>query len=157
MGYTRWADWEDDLMREYYPTEGTEMAKRLDGRTKQAVWQRAMKLKLNVKPETLSRNISLHLETGWTDEERNILKDQYHNKDADIKKLIPRHSERACGVRASLNGITMRKPRWEDDELAILQEHIDSGMKELASLLPGRTDKAIGIMQSRMKKKLKES
>lgn len=153
----RWTEKEDDLMREFYPDEGTEMAVRLAGRTKEAIWQHAMKLGLNVTPETLSRNISMHHTTGWTDEEKQKLEAEYKENMGRLHELVPRHTERACKVRLSKKGLTegAPSPRWTDEELAIIRDNLDKTASKIKHLLPRHTVDAIGVMRCRIKKERK--
>lgn len=145
----RWTDEENAIMREHYPDEGTEIIGRFKGRTKRAIWLQAMRLGLNVKEETLTKNIRMHVKDGdngyveWTKEEKDILRSQYVGNESRIHELIPRHTKKACSVRASVEKLTRMNTRWTDEELKLLKENIGLGIKELSPLFPGRTKAAV--------------
>lgn len=65
-----WAEEETAILKTYYPTEGTEVCKRLPGRTVVAVSQQA-------------RLLGIAPKEGWTTEEMDALKEQYPKQDED--------------------------------------------------------------------------
>ena len=103
----RWTHEEDALIKEYYPLEKREVYKRLEGRTKEAVYQRAIFLDLVESNQ-------------WSRKEENILRQYYPIEGEAVVLRLKNRTEVAVRGRANKLGIKKDKKRcWtvEDDNL----------------------------------------
>lgn len=89
----RWTREEDDIIRQFYPTEGVGVCRMLPNRTEGACQARAQKL---------------HVHSGkrWTKEEDDILREFYPVDGCGVFTRLPYRSKAACHIRASTLGLS---------------------------------------------------
>ncbi|EPB8645751.1 hypothetical protein ACRTLR_004677, partial [Escherichia coli] len=87
-----WCAEEDEILRQYYPSEGVKVSRRLSGRTENAVKLRAREL--GVK---FTGNGRLRL---WTAEEWNVLSGNMALGPSALMKLLPGRSR--CSVQRAM-------------------------------------------------------
>ena len=124
----RWTEEEDNIIREYYPTEGCNVYKRLSGRTKSSCAIRANKL--NIKYINY-----------WTEEEDNIIIEYYPTEGCNVYKRLPDRTKSSCAIRANKLNIK-RDNRWTEEEDAILKKYYPIECDNVYKRLPGRTKKS---------------
>ena len=83
----RWTEEEDNIIREYYPTESTDVYKRLCNRTKIACRTRAKMLNIR------------YINT-WTKEEDDIIRKYYPTEGSSVYKRLPGRGVNSCCNRA---------------------------------------------------------
>lgn len=129
-----WTEEENNILREYYLVEGTRVADRLEGRTREAVRIQAKKLGLC--------NSDL-----WTNEEIEILKKYYLIEGLKVIDRINGRTKAAIGAQARRLG--MKKPqnqlkqKWTDEEIEILKKYYSIEGLNVIDRLDGRTKGAI--------------
>lgn len=77
-----WTEEENEILRKYYPVEGTKVADRLEGRTRGAIKRQA-------------RELDLFVNRLWTKEEIEIMKKWYPVEGIKVKRRLNRRSETA--------------------------------------------------------------
>ena len=127
----RWTIKEDNILREYYPDEGSDVYKRIAGKTKRSCILRAMRL-------------GIRYSKYWTKEEDDILRKYYPIEGSDVYKRLPGRTEEACCRRASAIGVV--KPRiekpWTKEEDDVICKYYPAEGKTVVKRLPGRTEQA---------------
>lgn len=131
-----WTEEEDKIFRNYYPTEGTNIINRLNGRTRAAIQTHASKLGLNFS-------------NPWTEEEIEILK-KYFTKIGGMgiikQKLLPNRQYSSIKTKAYQLGLIYQKgrryvPNNNDDKVII--ENYSSHGKRVLELLPHMTENQV--------------
>jgi len=131
-----WTEEEDKIFRNYYPTEGTNIINRLNGRTRAAIQTHASKLGLNFS-------------NPWTEEEIEILK-KYFTKIGGMgiikQKLLPNRQYSSIKTKAYQLGLIYQKgrryvPNKNDDKVII--ENYSSHGKRVLELLPHMTENQV--------------
>ena len=142
----RWTDEEDKILREFYPTEGSGVHKRLPDRGPKDCGARGRLLGLSFEGKS----------RGWTEEEDRLLREYYSvGGSALVAERISR-SRAAITKRALFLGLSAPRsggngaPAWTADELSILLNNRDKCATELTGLLPGRSVTAIDIKRVRL-------
>ena len=137
--WTHWTDEEIEILKKYYPIEGSKCADRLPGHTKVAITGYA--IREGIKTENYRHN------TKWTEEEIKILKDNFGKiPNNELAELIPNRTEKAIVVRArqlQLTGPRGHYQKWTDEEIAILKEYYPKEGLKVAERLPNRTWRAV--------------
>ena len=84
-----WEQWEDDILRQYFPSEGTRVYKRLtaNNRTRTACQHRAYNLNISFEKQP------------WTEDEDAYLKQNYPKVGKKVSSVLKR-TEKACMARA---------------------------------------------------------
>lgn len=95
-----WSDYEDDVIKYYYPVEGSECYIRLFSRTKSQVTKRA-------------RLLGVARSNKWTDEENNILKTYYPSERDGVWKRLTGRSQSSIQRQVKKLGLTRS---WSQDE-----------------------------------------
>lgn len=129
-----WTEEENDIIRKYYPTEGSECIKRLSKHTIQSLLAQAYRL-------GVTYNINL-----WTDEEIQILKDYYPTEGRDVYKRIPAHSKKSVISKISALGLHTNRqllPWTKEEDDFILKNYTTLGPGKIQEMLINRTYKAI--------------
>ena len=98
-----WTKEEDEILATYYAKEGTQTANRLQGRTLNAVKNRAQALGLTYR-KTLAT---------WTTEELKILKEYYPIEGKQIAERLPGRTLKTIQVTAYRLGIKRRNKEAE--------------------------------------------
>lgn len=107
-----WTIEEDEILKQHYPNEGISCIKRLPGRTKNSISQRANKLSLNFESKI----------TNWTVEEIDILKKYYIMEGMQIQKRLP--SKTKYQIRAKVATLKLiNKQKWLPQEDVLIQQH----------------------------------
>lgn len=120
--YDLWTEEEDRIIKEYYPNEGVEVKKRLQGRRISAVKSRARKL--GVKSGR-KRDYSSLIRTKWTEEDLRIIKEN-HNKcsmDELVELIDGRHSATGIYFKLKAADLVKSKFRWTEDEIQFLKDN----------------------------------
>ena len=128
----RWAEWEDDIIRKYYPDGGVkECLKYLPKRNKGSICTRAYEL--NVKYES----------DIWTVHEDDIIRKYYcDGGPKECLKYLPNRSVWSIMVRA--NKLNIKSRRWTVEEDNIIRKYyLDSGVKECLKYLPNKSADSI--------------
>ena len=100
----RWSEEEDNIIREYFPTERKDVYKRLQGRTQEATYQRA-------------RFLGLVDSREWTRKEDNIIKKYYPIEGVGVSARLENRTEIAVKGRASTLKVKKdRKNCWTDED-----------------------------------------
>lgn len=104
----KWAEEENDILREYYPSEGVGVVDRLSGRTTTAIKIQARRLGL------------INNRREWTQQEDEILNQYYQDEGSNVYKRLKGRSKSGCYGRAKALGLTGKAGRpWTntDDEI----------------------------------------
>lgn len=127
-----WSDAEDQILREYYPTEGPACVSRLSGRTKGAVKIRA-------------QLAGLRAPGCWTPEEDAILQEYYPAEGTACFVRLQNRSVSAAKKRVLQLGLHYKNANrpWTDQEKAILLEFYPKEGIRVLDRLPGRTRFAV--------------
>ena len=125
-GRCYWTEEEDDIIRKYYPSEGTDVAKRLHGRTKGACNNRA-----NI--------LGIKYANRWTPEEDDIIRKYYPSEGTDVVKRLHGRSRGSCTARAVSLGITFNSTKWTPEEDDIIRKYYPSEGTDASKRLHGRS------------------
>lgn len=93
-----WTKEEDQILIAHYPKEGTEIFKKLPGRTPNAIKNRAQNLGVIHRREMF----------GWTEEELNILKEYYPIEGKRVVSRLPGRTINTIQVTAHRLGVKRR-------------------------------------------------
>lgn len=94
---TRWSIEEDNVLRRFYPSEGSDVAYRLRGRTVASCQFRACKLGVN--------RIQPHKNGKWQADEDEILRTWYPKIGIRVADMLPCRTKSAIQNRATLFGL----------------------------------------------------
>lgn len=140
---------EDELIKKYYPSEGSQCCKRFENRDNHSISQRAMKL--GVKNDS----------RFWTEEEREIIRKYYPTEGKDIIKRFPDKTLPSIKAQAKKMKIASNayfKDWTEEEDDLIRQYYNKTGTREIEKLLPDRPARRIryraqylGIVKERTK------
>jgi len=125
-----WTKEEDNILRNYYPTEGLNVSKRLPNRTKSACKTRVRLLGIHV------------IDKSWKREEDDILAQYYPVEGTAVSKRLPGRSNSACKARASILGIRRKNDSWAEEEDNIIRQYYNTEGSEVVKRLQGRTKMA---------------
>lgn len=129
-----WTEEENNIIRKYYPIEGSECIKRLSKHTVQSLLTQAYRL-------GVTYNINL-----WTDEEIQILRDYYPIEGRNVYKRIPAHSKKSVISKVSALGLRTNRellPWTKEEDDFILKNYASLGPRRLQEILTTRTYEAI--------------
>lgn len=128
--YRDWSEEEDNIIRENYPTMGSNVYTLLSNRTRCAVTARAAIL-----------NISFI--NRWRPEEDKILIEMYPSIGSEVYKYIKGRTKLACKRRALILGVTYDdQDKWTPEEDDILIKHYPIIGRDVASMLTNRSKNA---------------
>ena len=127
-----WTEEEDNVLREYYPTEWTNVYKRLNNRTKEACQRRAKIL--NIKSNK-----------NWTEKDDNILREYYPVEGANVYKRLENRTKAACQCRANILNIKKQDDSWSEEEDNIIKEYYPIEGSYVYKRLNNRTKNACKI------------
>ena len=105
-----WTEEESEILREWYPVEGTKVIDRLSGRTKRAIMEQAFKLGLKVYDK-------------WTKEEIEILKKYYQIEGIKVKDRLNDKSKAAIMAQARKLKLIRKSANWTEDENNIIKKY----------------------------------
>lgn len=125
-----WTKEELDILKENYPSIGSDVYRLLKNRTKTACSCCASKLGL--------RKIRKYKK--WTKEEDEILIRNYPNMGSDVYKTLTNRTMRACLKRARTLGLTVESRDWSDEEDQIIKEKYPEMGRFVYILLPKRNE-----------------
>lgn len=112
-----WRDDENEILRQFYPVEGTKCAGRLPGRTASSVRHQANKLSLFRRAVARDRPAS---NTNWSEDQDEILANYGPLEGAQVYRRIPGKSPGAVRARAARIGVRLagrdRKHKTESEE-----------------------------------------
>ena len=121
-----WNKEELEIMKEYFPIEGTAVSERLPGRSKNAIRMKACELKLG-KPKN-----------RFTEEEDEIIKKYYHEEGTRVAERLPRHTKRSIEAEARKLKVSFSEQaekKWTKADYELLRENYPEkggkGMQEL--------------------------
>ena len=157
MSKKHWTDGEIEILREYYPIEGTKVAKRLPGRTKGTIMTMAQKVGIRRDPPR------------WSSEEIDILRQHYPLEGATAARHLPGRTKSAIKNRATLlglrhystqvregeevsikMGIQHQERWWSLEEIEILEKYYPAEGLAVAKRLPNRARRVIGHKAKRL-------
>lgn len=127
-----WTEEEDNILREFYPTEGAKgCIKKLFKRTIASIYGRASFLQI------------LYInENTWTKEEDKIIKEKYSTLGAaGLSKLLPKRSRSQIADRAIKLGVKFDSKLWSKEEDEVLKNFWVHDRERALQLLPKRTFK----------------
>lgn len=146
-----WTEEENNVLREYYPVEGSKVADRLEGRTKAAIMEQARRLGISSK---LSSKLSSKYGncTKWTDEENEILKKYYLVERSKVANRLKGRTKVAVKSQAKRLGLTVPKTgrKWTKEENELLKEYYPIEGYKVMKRLKGRTKKAVQEQASKL-------
>ena len=122
-----WTKEEDDILQNYYPTEGLKVSNRLPNRTERACKTRAQQLGIHV------------IDKRWRQEENDILAQYYPVEGTAVSKRLPGRSNLACQARASILGIRRKNGNWTEEEDNIIRQYYNTDGSEVVKRLQNRT------------------
>lgn len=122
-----------DLLREKYPTQGSEIPELLQHHSKKAIASQAMKLGVKRYGNT------------WPPEDDALIAEKYPTQGYNIPELLPRHTKLAISARAKDLGIRSDSVRnaWTEEEYAILRENYAQLGVNIPELLERHTRQSI--------------
>ena len=92
----RWSKEEDDIIRQYYATEGSAVYKRMSGRTKAACILRAKNIGI-----VCNKEVRYQRENTWTEEELAILQEYYPIEGRNVSERLPNRTASQCSAKAN--------------------------------------------------------
>lgn len=124
-----WSEEEDNILRKYYPTEGSDCYDRFINRTKIAVMQRASILGIT------------YTEHSWTEEELNIVKEYYPSEGSSILSRLPGKTLYAVKAQARRMKVYSKAfLKWTDEEIKIIKDnYAELGGLKLQELIPNHS------------------
>lgn len=122
----KWTEEENEILKKFYPIEGTEVRDKLDGRTKKAIYAQARKLGLKA-PDDL-----------WTEEENEILKKWYPIEGTKVVNRLEGRTMGAVHAQARELGLKIFD-KWTEDENEILRKYYPIEGIKVKDRLRGRT------------------
>lgn len=108
-----WMPWEDDIIKQYYPTEGYKTYLRLNNRSACSTILRAGFL--HILSECNNRY------NQWTDEEDQIIKDFYKTEKKNIVNRLPNRKYDNIVQRACKLGVYSNKLDWTEEEIDVIR------------------------------------
>lgn len=130
-----WTDEELDILRDKYPYQGLNIPELLETRSKKAISAKIFTLKIQ-SASIIGRKYK------WTDEEVDILRDEYPRSGANISRLLERHNPYGIRHKASRLGIISMKI-WTDEEIDILKDMYPRHKTKIPQLLERHSKKSI--------------
>ena len=134
-----WTKAEDEILREYYAEEGSNVRCRLNQRSAESCRGRAAALGL----------VYSGANRKWSSREDEILKKYYSTEGAEIQKRLHERTKEACNKRAAKLGLRMQgRKKWSAEEDEIIKTYYKAEGGKVAERLEGRT---LSACQSRAK------
>ena len=134
-----WTKAEDEILREYYSEEGSNVRYRLNQRSAESCRGRAAALGLAYSGTNRK----------WSHREDEILKKYYTTEGSEIQKRLNGRTKEACNKRAAKLGLCMQgRKQWTAEEDEIIKTYYKAEGGKVAERLEGRT---LSACQSRAK------
>lgn len=167
MARKGWADWELEIIKRYYPTEGIGVKKRLPHRSENQIygvaWHYGIKNSSRKK-----RNANKYPRRKYTDSELRYIKRHIQEDGAEA---VAEHLQRTpCAIRSIVSKMDLLKDSspgqlpWTREEIAIMKEYFPVEGIQVRKRLENRTDAAIyseashlGIAKNKRTKKSSNS
>ena len=141
LGGREWTEEENDVLREYYPIEGSRVVDRLEGRTKAATMEQA-------------RRLGIKRTFVWSEKEIEILKNYYPMERMKVKERLDGRTKKAIRKMVLILGLdnVQNAPnddfnnsdrKWTSDELGILKKYYPIEGIKVIGKLKDRTKPAI--------------
>ncbi len=148
--YMKWTDEEKEIIREYYPSEGNSVLKRLPGKTKRQLIGHTFNKGLYYSNHKKKFEV-----VEWSEEEDNILHEYYPSEGSKIISRLPGRTSNAIKTRASFLGLKYEnsgRNSWTEEDLRIIKEYFQTeGSRGIFERLNGRfTTAAISVKASRL-------
>lgn len=131
----RWSDYDDDIIKTFYPIEGIDCSTRLPYYTRKQVAKRA-------------RILGVTKNRPWTDTEDFIIKLYYNTEKDAIWKRLPSRSMSAIRARARNLGVIV--PWSGEEDLVLVKYYETSTSGELATMLVRRNEEEIEERASKL-------
>lgn len=149
MGKIKWTGYQLDILRKEYPEKGTNIPELRKKFSKSAIVTKAYRLKI---PYKYMKRFEHH---KWTEEEIDILKEEYPTKGVKIPFLVERHGKGGVDGKARSLGLKcdFAKNEWTEEELKILKKYYPIKGYNIPELLKTRSRSS--IIQKAMKLKIK--
>lgn len=144
LGGREWTEEENNILREYYLIERSDVYKRLKGRTKTAIGIQARKLGLKVSGR-------------WTEMEIEILEKWYPIEGTKVKDRLCGRTKQSIRARACELGLKTSDNIWTEKENEILKERYPIEGTNVYKRLKGRTKEATRVQAGRLGLKYKNS
>lgn len=128
-----WEEWEDDILREYYKTEGAKGCKKRINRTVKSIQRRVYDLKLTNPPNY------------WSNDEDDILRKYYPTEGSNgCFKRLKNRNKRSINLRASVLGIHSSIYYWTESDVQKLKEcYLSYGKEKCFSLFENRSKSSV--------------
>lgn len=130
-----WSDEEISMLEKFYPTEGKSCWCRFKNKTEKQVRDKAKRLHIK-KEDNPYNNV-------WTEEEINIVRENYSAMGYGCKKMLPGRSNAAIARQASLLGVKCDTRNWAPDEDKLLEKYYPIGEIDNLSIMLGKSKNAI--------------
>lgn len=144
LGGKEWTEEENNILREYYMIERSDVYKRLKGRTKTAIGIQARKLGLKVSGR-------------WTEMEIEILEKWYPIEGTKVKDRLCGRTKQSIHAMACELGLKTSDNIWTEKENEILKERYPIEGTNVYKRLKGRTKEATRVQAGRLGLKYKNS
>ena len=130
IGY--WTDEEDEILRTYYPIEGSEAFHRLSNRTVVSCRRRVYVLKLTDG------------KSYWTEEEKDIIRKYYPTEGTAVYKRLNNRTRSSVMRAAQKLGVKFReKSNWSKEEDDILKQYYPIEGKRCISRFPDKSESVV--------------
>ena len=127
----RWNSEEDEILKEFYPKEGSDVYKRIPGKNREQCLYRASLLKIP----------TIKTPVVWSENEINILKEFYPDEGSNVYKRLPGRTGISCVAMANKYGI-VHNTKWTTEQDNILREYYPTGgAKKVSELIPNKTSR----------------
>ena len=140
----RWTNNEIEIIKTYYPTEGSNICKRLPNRTIKSIMAKAHKLKIIKEPY-------------WKNEEELFLKNNSTKYTLKELSKILNKTESSISSKCFLMNIKFKKDDkkwWDENEIEILKKYYPTEGLNVVKRLPNKTEKQCKIKIHQMKLKI---
>ena len=127
-----WTVEENEILKKWYPVEGSKVADRLEGRTRGAIQAQARKLGLSFL-------------NAWTEEEIEILKKYYPIEGLNVMEKLKNRTRTAIMTKAGKLELKAPVSFWTNEEEYVLKKYYPIEGMHVIKRLEGRTENAIQL------------
>lgn len=146
-----WTEEENEILLQYYPSEGGNVQKRILNHSKAACVSRAGALGIKFIPKA-KKTYGKSSYAKWTKEEDAILEKYYQTEGRKVVERLPGRTPETCRSRASKRGIAKNKPvsgrRWTKEEDDILHKYYPIEGKNVVKRFENRTSNSCWLRAS---------
>lgn len=127
----RWSKEEVAVLKKYYPKEGGDVFKRLEGRNRGTCHKKANELRI-----PSGKRIK-----AWTKKEDSFMRKYYSQMGPAIVKMLPGRSREACRSRAMRLGLKFSGSDipWSKEEITLMKEYYATEGTHISTRLIGRS------------------